>query len=98
MEVHIGVFVSVTTLRTCEDEVEKGGEGGGGVEIQLRRKRHSAASRARLLLAAARRGALIGIMIEDMFGNEQEKVEGWTADQNEWRYGVLRDGIERNKI
>ncbi len=98
MEVHIGVFVRVTTLRTCEEEVEKGGEAGGGVEIQLRRKRPSTAFRARLLLAVAQRGALIGITIEDMFGNEQEKVEGLTAEQNEWRYGVLRDGIERNKI
>ena len=82
----------MTTLRTCEDEVEKGGEVGGGVEIQLRRKRPSAASCARLLLAAARGGALVRIMIEDNLGIEQEKVE-----HNERRHGVLRDGKRRTK-
>ena len=57
-------------------------EAGGGVRIQVRRKRPSAASCARLLLAAARRGALVSIMIEDILGIEQEKVE-----HNERRHG-----------
>ena len=58
-------------LRACEDEVEKSGEAGGGVGIQLRRKRPFAASCVRL----ARRGFLFIVMIEDNLGIEQEKVE-----------------------
>ena len=81
-----------TTLRACEDEVEKSGEAGRGVGIQLCRKRHSAASCARLLLAAARWGVLVIVMIEDNPGIEQEKIE-----HNERRHGVLRDGIKRTK-
>ena len=70
----------------------KSGEAGRGVGIQLRRKRHSAASCARLLLAAARGGALDSIVIEDILGIEQEKIE-----HIERRYGDLRDGKERTK-
>ena len=55
-----------TTLRACEDEVEEGEEAGEDVGIRLCRKRFSAASRARLLLAAARRGAFVRFMIEDI--------------------------------
>ena len=80
------------TVRACEDEVEKSGEAGRGVGIQLCRKRTSAASRARLLLAAARWGVLVIVMIEDNLGIEQEKVE-----HNERRHGVLRDGEKRTK-
>ncbi len=71
-----------TTLRACEDEVEKSGEAGRGVGIRLRRKRPFAASRSRLLLAAARWGVLVIVMIEDNLGIEQEKVE-----HNETRHG-----------
>ena len=71
-----------TTLRACEDEVEESGEAGRGVGIQLRRMRPSAASFARLLLAAARWGFLFIVMIEDNLGIEQEKVE-----HNERRHG-----------
>ena len=80
----------VTTLRASEDEeVGKGGEA-GGVGIQLLRKRPSAASCARLLLAAARWGVLVIVTIEDNLGIEQEKVE-----HNERRHGVLRGGEKR---
>ena len=50
-------------------------EAGGGVGIHLPRKHPSAASRARLLLAAARWGVLVIVMIEDNLGIEQERFE-----------------------
>ena len=81
-----------TTLRACEDEEEEFEEAGGDLGIPLCRKRTSAASRARLLLAAARWGVLVIVMIEDNLGIEQEKVE-----HNERRHGVLRDGEKRTK-
>ena len=62
-------------------------EAGRGVGIQLRRKRPSAASCARLLLAAALWGVLVIVMIEDNLGIEQDKFEK--------RYGDLRDKTTR---
>ena len=75
------------TLRACEDEVEEGEEAGGDVGIRLCRKRPSAASCPCLLLAAARRGALVRIMIEDILGIEQEKFERHSRTR-----GVLQNG------